>query len=171
MMKNSIVLYSFLVINFLIASCSIKQDERNVAAINWGSRTIELSDSLTEGRSYLPVFRQLYLQEDKLNHPLNITISIRNPSKSDSIFLNKIYYLNKEGQLIRSYLNKTVFLKPLETIDFGVSDNSPKLGTGASFVFNWSVRNPINQPHIEAVKIMTAGQQGISFTSKAIITN
>lgn len=153
----------------IFTSCSSKPQEDDFTNFKWESRLVSQIDSnLASGKSYLPIYRQIFNQEDKLNHKLSITVSIRNTSPSDTIFLKKITYHNTEGLIIRSYLGKTVYLKPLETIDFGVAENTEKQGIGSSFIFEWASRNILNKPLFEAVMLMTAGQQGISFTSKAI---
>jgi len=41
-------------------------------------------------------------------------------------------------------------------------------GTGANFIFEWSVKDSIAEPLFEGVMISTSGQQGLSFTSKGV---
>ncbi len=44
-------------------------------------------------------------------------------------------------------------------------------GTGANFIFEWTIKRKSNEPIFESVMISTSGQQGLSFTTQGIRIN
>lgn len=138
--------------------------------INWDERSIQLnpSDSLHVGSSYLSVYSEIYSYSEERTYDLTVTISMKNIYKQDSVFINKAEYFNTQGQSIRTYFNKPIYLKPMETLEIVIEQNDLQGGSGGNFVFDWTVKKSKLEPHFEAVMISTYGQQGLSFTSQGI---
>lgn len=129
------------------------------------------TDSLRHGRTYLPVYAQIYhITQDNVTD-LAATISIRNTDVNDSIFIDKIDYYNTDGKLIRKYIEAPIFLKPAETMEVVIKSSDNEGGTGANFIFNWYTKKTASKPLFESVMISTSGQQGISFTSRGVDLN
>ena len=164
-MKNAVIV---LVAVLLIQSCSEKAEISSVNPVNWEKRTVELewNDSLTHGRTYLSVYSQIYSQTEQRTHDLTATISIRNTSTEDTIYINKAEYFGTEGNSIRTYFDKTIFISPLETVEIIIDQQDREGGTGANFIFDWAVAKNANEPLFEGVMISTYGQQGLSFTTR-----
>ncbi|MEW6658470.1 MAG: DUF3124 domain-containing protein [Thermodesulfobacteriota bacterium] len=59
-------------------------------------------------------------------------------------------------------------LKPLASTRFIVAQSDLRGGSGASFLVQWQGEAKVNPPLPEGVMIGTAGQQGISFTSRGV---
>lgn len=161
-MKN---LFSLLTILILTQSC---QDEKEVSSTNigrWDNRTIKhkLIDSLTAGTTYLSVYSQIYSQTEHKTLDLTATVSMRNTDQSDTIFINTAEYFDTKGSLIRTYINKPIFIVPMETVEIVIDELDQIGGTGANFLFNWSSKPSSNKPLFEAVMISTSGQQGFAF--------
>ena len=154
-------------------SCSREKKVKKVHPVNWKERTIQLAepDSLLTGSSYLSVYSEIYSSTQERTYDLTATISIRNMSSKDSIYITRADYFNTHGDLIRTYIKTPVFVKPLETIEIVVDQKDRSGGTGANFVFDWAVSNDNSVPLFEAVMISTSGQQGISFTTKGVRRN
>jgi len=140
---------------------------------DWSDRTITLntSDSLNLGTSYLSVYSEIYSYTAELTFPLTATVSIHNTSLTDSVFIKKADYYNTDGKLIRSYVKNPIYVKPLESLQIVIDETDGEGGTGANFIFDWAVKGDVNEPYFEAVMISTSGQQGMSFTTQGIRTN
>ncbi|OAB75981.1 DUF3124 domain-containing protein [Cochleicola gelatinilyticus] len=139
---------------------------------NWTQRAAAkaLADSVkVTGATYLPVYSEIYQRNKDYTYNLTATVSIRNISLTDTIYLHKADYYDTHGEKIRSYFNKKVYVKPMETIEIVVNEDDKKGGTGANFIFEWSKENGALDPFFEAVMISTSGQQGISFTTQGIM--
>ena len=68
--------------------------------------------SLTKGRTYLPVYSHVYHLGANRPFYLPTIVSIRNVSLDTSYILQADYY-NTEGDLVRSYLEHPILVKPL----------------------------------------------------------
>lgn len=126
------------------------------------------SDSLTEGNTYLAVHTEIYARSEKKSYPLTATVAIRNTSLVDSVFVNKSEYYNTQGDLIRTYFDKTIYVAPMETVEIIIGEDHEQGGSGGNFVFHWATRNPKNKPLFEAVMISASGQQGISIITQGV---
>jgi hypothetical protein len=90
---------------------------------------------------------------------------MRNTNLKDSIFINNASYFDTEGNLIRTYFNKPIFLKPMETVEIVIDELDKQGGTGANFIFDWAIKQTSNEPLFEGIMISTSGQQGLSFST------
>ena len=137
---------------------------------DWSAReaTIPMNDSLEEGSTYLPVYSEIYQRNQNFTFDLTATVSIRNISLNDTIYVKSANYYNTHGELIRKYLTTPVFVRPMETIEIVVNEDDKEGGTGANFVFEWAMKKQALEPFFEAVMISTTGQQGLSFTTRGI---
>jgi hypothetical protein len=137
---------------------------------NWDQRRASINqfDSLRQGKSYLPLYSHIYHNHEHKLFNLTVTVSIRNVSLNDSIYILKAEYFNTKGQKIREYFQKPIFLKPLETIEIIIDEEDKEGGSGANFIFDWAVKKSNLPPLFEAVMISTYGQQGLSFSTRGI---
>ncbi|MEM6963229.1 MAG: DUF3124 domain-containing protein [Bacteroidota bacterium] len=117
---------------------------------------------------YVPIYSSIYSQTKDESFLLTATLSIRNTSMSDSMYIQAIDYYNTKGDLVRKYTENTLFLKPLESIDYVIDEADESGGTGANFIIIWSAKDDRLKPVFEAIMISTRGQQGISFTASGI---
>jgi len=167
-MKN---IFKILVIAFIISACNeIETDKYPVQQADWNSKQahIENLDDLIQGQSYLPVYSHIYHIHEHRTFDLTITVSIRNVSLKDSVYILKADYFNTIGENIRQYIKNPIHLKPLETIEIIIAGKDIEGGSGANFVFDWATKNIKNPPLFEAVMISTYGQQGLSFTTRGV---
>lgn len=163
-------LFTVAAIFFLFFSCEQNVERSPYHPLNWKSRAISLNeaDSLKQGSTYLSVYSQIYERTEERTYDLTATISIRNISSTDSIFITKAEYYNTRGDLIRSYFEGAIYLQPLETVEIVIAQSDKMGGTGANFIFDWAIPEGVHEPLFEAVMISTSGQQGISFTTQGI---
>ncbi|GGG55179.1 hypothetical protein GCM10010976_27560 [Bizionia arctica] len=123
---------------------------------------------MAKGQSYLSVYSEIYSITEHRTINLTVTVSLRNVSTLHNIYLFKANYYNTKGDLIRTYFDEPISLKPLETIEIVIDEKDDHGGSGANFVFDWALSNNDHEPFFEAVMISTSGQQGISFTTQGI---
>ncbi len=166
-------IFQLLFILIIASMLGCGENEKEISSINpvnWKKRSIELNpaDSLVRGSSYLSVYSEIYSVTEERTHSLTVTVSIRNLSSTDSIFISRSDYYDTHGGLIRTYFDYPVFVRPLETIEIVIDEADAVGGTGGNFVFEWATKPGTHEPFFEAVMISTSGQQGISFTTRGI---
>ncbi|MDT0553024.1 DUF3124 domain-containing protein [Urechidicola vernalis] len=161
------------VIKLLIAvmvliSCENKKEVISVDAENWKERVLsrELDGSLISGTTYLSIYSQIYNRTEHRTHDLVATVSMRNTNRTDSVFIEKVDYFNTKGDLIRSYINKPIYIGPMETVEIVIDELDRDGGTGANFLFDWKMNHSSNEPFFEAIMISTSMGQGLSFTTQ-----
>jgi hypothetical protein len=150
------------------SSCQRTKRQSSAHAENWKSRTVTqaLPDSLLQGQTYLSVYAEIYSQTEHLTHKLTATVSMRNINMADTIYINKAVYYNTQGQVVRSYFEKTIFIAPMQTVEIVIDETDVEGGTGANFLFDWQAPAGAQEPYFEGVMISTSGQQGLSFTTQ-----
>ncbi len=116
---------------------------------------------------YLPVYSDIYHQDGTKRFPVTATISIRNTSLADSAYIQSATYYDSFGNLLLSYLDSTLLLTPMESIEFVVVEGEKAGGAGANFIIEWAATNYSDQLLIQSIMIGTYGQQGISFLTEA----
>ncbi len=154
----------------VLAACSEKQPKEvsSVDPVNWNNRTATISeqDSLVNGTSYLSVYSEIYSETEHRTHNLTSTISMRNTNLKDTIYINKAEYFDTKGTPIRTYFDKPIYIRPMETVEIVIDEKDQSGGTGANFLFQWSIKPNSHEPYFEGVMISTSGQQGLSFTTQ-----
>ncbi len=164
--------FQFLIVlmTVLCISCSEEDTTDQVPPMDWLDRSVNatIATSTKAGSSYLSVYSQIYSRSEERIHDLTATISIRNTSPDDTLYLSKADYHDKNGDLLRNYLTNKIYLLPLETVDIVINQNDASGGTGGNFIFDWQISENSPEPLFEAVMISTYGQQGLSFTTQGI---
>ena len=152
-------------------SCKeVKQEEQPVEVLD--NHTLDRSinrattDSLVR-EVYVPIYSDIYNQTRDSRTLLTATLSIRNTSLRDSLFVNKIDYYNTQGDLVRSYIDAPIFLKPMESIDYVIEQQDTSGGSGANFLIDWYSKKKLN-PLFQAVMVGGLGAQAFSFTTEGI---
>lgn len=158
-----------LILAIVFQSCSSEPDTNKypVQPVDWESRIAKTTDfsGFFHGKTYLPVYSHIYHIHDERTFDLTVTVSIRNVSPTDTVYIKKADYYNTTGKNIRRYLKKPVYVLPLETLEIVIDEKDIDGGSGANFLFDWAMRKEVNPPLFEAVMISTHGQQGLSFTT------
>ena len=166
-------LFSTLVLAILLVSCADEKTKKKPEMVDKEARkaSISASDSLSYGKSYLPIYSQIYHHKHQETVDLTITVSLRNISLTDSVYIVKADLFDTSGKPVRQFLEYPVFLEPMETVEVIIEELDKDGGTGGNFIFEWALKDEKNPPLFEAVMISTLGQQGISFTSRAVRIN
>lgn len=156
-----------LVLTFLIFSaCNIDKGYEEVSDQNWNLRRAEksMTDSLINGSTYLSIYSQIYNQTEHKTYNLTATVSMRNTSLKDTLYIDKAAYFNTEGHSIRNYFANTIYVAPMETVEIIIEELDQEGGTGANFLFDWTIKPNSSEPLFEAVMVSSFGQ-GMSFTT------
>ena len=161
-------IFGMLSLVLFVQACKEKVEMSSINPVNWDKRTInyELSDSLTNGTTYLSVYSQIYSQTEHKTRNLTAIVSIRNTNKTDTVFIKKAEYFNTKGKRIRTYFDGTILIAPMETVEIVIDEEDREGGTGANFLFNWATKPNSNAPFFEGVMVLTSGTQGLSFTTQ-----
>lgn len=119
---------------------------------------------------YVPIYSDIYNESKDVKFNLTATLSIRNTSLTDSIYIQDIDYYDSEGNLVRGYIHKdsTLFLSAMQSIEYVIEENDTEGGTGANFIINWGGNTADLSPMFQGVMISTNGQQGISFSTEGV---
>lgn len=162
------ILFYILVAFFILESCDEPKTLSSTKSENWEKRmlTTKMPDSLIQASSFLSIYSQIYMRNEDVQSDLTATVSLHNPNKKDTLYVNSATYYNTHGDPIRSYFSKTIYIKPLETVQIIIDESDKEGGTGANFIFDWQSKKSSDDPIFEAIMISTYGQQGISFVTQ-----
>ena len=116
---------------------------------------------------YVPFYSDIYNQTRDTRTMLTATLSIRNTSIRDSLFVSTIDYYNTQGDLVRSYIDSPIYLKPMESIDYVIEQQDDSGGSGANFLIDWYSKKQLT-PLFQAVMVGGLGAQAFSFTTDGI---
>lgn len=169
-MKHVIFLWCAIV----LLSCEQEKEKSSVSPENWADRSVDLTaeDSLYHAKTYLPVYSEIYSFSENQTNVLTVTVSLRNTNTKAPVFIKKASYYNAQGSLVRTYFEKPIYLKPLETVEIIIDETDTEGGVAGNFLFEWATNGKqVNDPFFEAVMISTRGQQGLSFTTHGIKLN
>lgn len=155
----------------ILVSCEPKPEYSSIDPVNWSSRsaTLPVVDSLHTGSTYLSVYSEIYSLTEHRTHNLTATISMRNTNRQDTVYIRRADYYGTEGNLLRTYFENPIYLGPMETVEIVIDEIDESGGTGANFLFDWTVAPGVRPPLFEGVMISTSGQQGLSFTTQGIV--
>jgi len=126
-------------------------------------RDLKNSDRAYAETFYVPIYSDIYLEQTNQNSLLAATLSVRNTSFSDSLFISKIDYFNTAGDLVRSYIDQPIFLLPMGTVNYVIEKEDTSGGPGANFIIDISSDNPKVKPLVQAVMVGLTGNKGFSF--------
>lgn len=161
------------ILSLTFLSCQDEKLPEDAINFDWKSREVVSfnANKYNSGKVYLPVYSHIYHRYDNSTFDLTITVSIRNTSDSDSVYITKADYYNTGGEFIRHYAKKPVYLAPMETIEILIAEYDTEGGSGANFIFDWAADSATSAPLFEAVMISTNGQQGLSFSTRGVAVN
>lgn len=114
---------------------------------------------------YVPIYSDIYVDPQNPNNLLSATLSIRNTSYSDSLFISKIDYFNTEGELVRSYIDNPISLLPMATLNYVIEKDDDTGGHGANFMVALSAKNKAVKPVIQAIMIGQFSNKSFAFST------
>jgi len=114
---------------------------------------------------YVPIYSDIYFDANHQNNLLSATLSIRNTSFKDTIFVSKIEYFNTSGDLVRKYIDNTIGIPAMGTVNYVVERDDNSGGSGANFIIEMSARSAEIRPLVQAIMIGDNGNKGFSFAT------
>jgi Protein of unknown function (DUF3124) len=161
------IIYLVLIL-ILVGSCSDEKKQTPPSVIDWSSRiaAINNADTTPNSSTYLSVYSHIYTLSQERISDLTATISMRNTSSTDTLYIFKAEYFDTNGKSVRNYIAKPIFIAPMETAEIIVEQKDNAGGSGANFIFDWKINTTAPEPLFEAIMISTSGQQGLSFTTQ-----
>lgn len=161
----------FLFLIFLLQSCidpnpNVNEQGEDILEVN--KIFLDSADIAFRDTVYIPIYSDIYSQSIYIKYNLTATLSIRNTSLRDSIYIEDIDYYDSEGERVRRYLNDVLLVKPMQTIEYVIAEDDNVGGTGANFIVNWGANTTNVKPLFQGVMISTHGQQGISFVTEGV---
>lgn len=115
---------------------------------------------------YVPIYSDIYTDRDNRKVLLSATLSVRNTSLEKSLYINKIDYYDTAGAFVKSYVNSTIELPPMGTLNYIVEREEDKGGSGANFIIEVEGIDDTVTPVIEAVMIGNLSSKGFAFTTE-----
>ncbi|MEW6429520.1 MAG: DUF3124 domain-containing protein [Thermodesulfobacteriota bacterium] len=126
---------------------------------------------LSRGQTvYVPAYSHIYAGNREQPLLLTVTVSIRNIDVGSAVTVDAVDYYDSKGKLLKRHVSKPVVLGPLETVRYVVPRADKAGGSGANFLVVWRSEKPANPLLVEAIMVDVEGQQGISFTSRGVVT-
>jgi hypothetical protein len=162
------ILYAVFVL-LVVAACTQSKVPETKHHSSYHFEAVDQSSFEQTELVYIPIYSDIYFVDSKHTFSLTATLSIRNTSFKDSIYVFSIDYYNSQGEKVRRYNESTLLVKPMESVEFVVADKDDTGGVGANFVVEWGAKPGAQKPYFQGVMIGTTGQQGISFTTEGII--
>jgi hypothetical protein len=117
------------------------------------------------GRTFIPLHSTLLGQGGVTRLNFSGALSIHNASATNVLAIEKVEYRNGAGQLIESYLNNPVYLKPYASLQVLIAQDDVRGGTGASFTVDWSTVEGADEPLIEAIMTAFTGPHSYAILS------
>jgi hypothetical protein len=157
----------------MILSCQeqkapTRQQEVPLHPIDWNNRSFDISilDSVESGKSYLPVNSTIYSGSQHTMISLTVTVSVRNTSETDTLFITRADYFDTNGKRIKEHINKCIFIVPMETIEIVIDQQDRTGGSGGNFIFEWLIPKGSNEPLFESVMLYSLGTSAFSFNNR-----
>lgn len=154
----------------MMAACGNPDPNLNPAGEN-ELKSLELEHPINKGEMeysdtiYVPIYSDIYLDVQNQKTLLAATLSIRNTSYFDSLFITKIDYFNTEGELVRNYIDNSISIAPMGTINYVIEKDDDTGGSGANFIVVLNAKSKNVKPLIQAVMIGITGNKAFSFST------
>lgn len=120
---------------------------------------------------YVPIYSDIYSQGKHLRFLLTSTLSIRNTSYSDTIVVHSIEYFNTRGDKVRDFIDHSIYVLPMATLEYVIEEDDKSGGSGANFIVVWSAKDDEVKAIIQSIMISVSGQQGVAFKTDGVSIN
>ena len=132
---------------------------------------IPKTDSVRSATYYVPIYSDIYVDVQNQETLLAATLSIRNTNETYPLYVNRIDYHHTEGQLLKSYLETTIKIPPLGTINYVIDREDDTGGPGANFMVDVFSNPQSSPPLIQSIMIGLVGNKGFAFSTDGLIVS
>jgi len=84
-------------------------------------------------------FIPIYYLNGTSRFPLTATLSLRNASLTNTLFVIEIDYFDSACNLLRNHIDRILLLHPMESVEFVVEEKERIGGSGGNFLVRWGV--------------------------------
>ena len=130
------------------------------------SKNVDHSQFKYKQTFYVPIYSDIYTDRDNRKVLLSATLSVRNTTLKNSLYINKIDYYGTHGELVKSYLKGPIELPAMATLNYIVEKEEDKGGSGANFIIEVEGIDETVRPVIEAVMIGNFSNKGFAFSTE-----
>ena len=114
------IVLHFTTLCLLFAACNgpgpnLNEQGQDVLEVN--QTFLENIDASYRDTVYVPIYSDIYSESKHTKFNLTATLSIRNTSLTDTIYIEDIDYYDTDGHLVRHYLQKLLLLRPLQSFE------------------------------------------------------
>jgi hypothetical protein len=163
-------LFAFLILTGSLAmlSCddTVMHEKMLMPSKNYHPSNIDFTTLAHREIIYVPVYSDIYYRGGNSKILMTSTLSVRNTSRSDSMYLKYVDYYDSEGVLLRNYIKKPIVLTPLQSVEFIVEFEEKKGGPGANFLVEWGAKREGVKPIFQGIIV----GQGSAFVTEGIVT-
>jgi hypothetical protein len=163
-MKRSCVLFACM-LTLVFTACESKEPphlpSKNYRFVDTVPETLGYREVV-----YVPVYSEIYRSEG-VPIQLTATLSIRNTSMETEMYVSTVNYYDSSGKHQKRYIERSILINPLESVEFFVPYSETKGGVGANFIVEWGAQEENIDPIIETIMIGDVSQIGISFIGKS----
>ena len=169
-MKNNIKILTFCLITLILNSCIEQNPNLNKSGED-ELKSLEVEQVLDKELIhfndiiYVPIYSNIYIDRTNSEHLLSATLSIRNTSINDTLYISKIDYYNTDGNLVKRYIDKSISLNPLGTVNYFIEREDKSGGSGANFIVELNAENSNIRPLIQAIMIGNFNNKIFAFSS------
>lgn len=115
---------------------------------------------------YVPIYSDIYINRENRKVLLSATLSVRNTTLNNSLYINKIDYYSTEGDFVKSYVNSPIELPAMGTLNYIVEKEEDKGGSGANFIIEVEGIDETVEPVIEAIMIGDFSNKAFAFRTE-----
>jgi len=164
------IFFTVITLFIIVTACVEEEKSAPIETENWSLRTTEAIalDSLESGKTYLSIYSQIYSQNKGRTSNLTAMVSLRNTSRTDTIYIASAEYYDTDGHLVENYIDQTVYLRPFETVEIIIDEEDITGGTGSNFLFEWYTPEDSPEPLFEGIFSSNNFQLGLSFTTQGV---
>ena len=131
-----VVFFSILIIGCTNQNNSVVQKKKSHPSHKYTYISKDSSDLNFFHTEYVPVYSDIYHRDGTRRFMLTTTLSIRNTSLTDSAYILNATYYDSYGNKLSEYIDSTLLLTPLESVEFVVDEEEQIGGAGANFIVN-----------------------------------
>lgn len=122
-------------------------------------RKIDENKMAFQALIYVPTYSEIYTGHQNMFDNLTTTLSIRNTSRVDSLFVNQVEYFNENGDLIREFLDQPISLRPMSTVNYVIEEKEH----GASFLVSLKSKNEHFKPIVQSIMVGQYSNKGFAW--------
>ena len=142
------------------------QDELSARKID---TPIQQSEVEFDATYYVPIYSDIYVGDNIPKELLAATLSLRNTSFSDTLFISRIDYYNTDGALVKPFVDQQIAISPMATVNYVIDRDDDSGGSGAHFVVDIHAKSPQVRPLVQAIMVGEYSNKAFAFDSDGYI--